>query len=101
MSDFISVSICLSDIPKSAIKVADNGKKYMNIVVASRQNEDKYGKTHTVYMSQSKEDRDAKMDKCYIGSGKAYQPKAATPVTAESIAEMPAISEAEVDDLPF
>ena len=101
MSDFISVSICVTDIPKSAIKVADNGKKYINIVVASRQNEGKYGETHTVYMSQSKEEREAKMEKCYIGSGKAYQPKAASPVTAESIEQMPAISEEEASDLPF
>ena len=64
MSDFISVSICVTDIPKSAIKVADNGKKYINIVVASRQNEGKYGETHTVFMSQTKEERDAKMEKC-------------------------------------
>lgn len=102
MSDFISVSICVSEIPKSAIKVAANGKKYINIVVASRQNEGKYGETHTVYMSQSKEEREAKMEKCYIGSGKAYQPKeAATPVTTESIEQMPAISEEEASDLPF
>lgn len=101
MSDFISVGICVTDIPKSAIKVADNGKKYINIVVASRQNEGKYGETHTVYMSQSKEEREAKMEKCYIGSGKAYQPKAASPVTTESIEQMPAISEEEASDLPF
>lgn len=101
MSDFISVSVCVTDIPKSAIKVADNGKKYINIVVASRQNEGKYGETHTVYMSQSKEEREAKMEKCYIGSGKAYQPKAASPVTTESIEQMPAISEEEASDLPF
>lgn len=101
MSDFISVSVCVTDIPKSAIKVADNGKKYINIVVASRQNEGKYGETHTVYMSQSKEEREAKMEKCYIGSGKAYQPKAASPVTTESIEQMPVISEEEASDLPF
>lgn len=101
MSDFISVSICVTDIPKSAIKVADNGKKYINIVVASRQNEGKYGETHTVFMSQTKEERDAKMEKCYIGSGKAYQPKTASPVTTESIDQMPSINEADASDLPF
>jgi hypothetical protein len=52
-------------------------------------------------MSQSKEEREAKMEKCYIGSGKAYQPKAASPVTTESIEQMPAISEEEASDLPF
>ena len=102
MSDFITGYICLTDIPKSAIKKADNGKLYVNIVIAQRQNEGKYGETHTIFMSQSKDERDAKAEKCYIGSGKAYQPKEeSTPVTAESVAEMPSISEQEADDLPF
>ena len=30
MAEFITGSICVSDIPKSAIKKADNGKLYIN-----------------------------------------------------------------------
>lgn len=108
MADFITVSICVSDIPKSAIKVSDKGKKYINIVVAERAEVGKYGETHTVFMSQTKEEREQKVAKCYIGSGKAYQPKETTaPVTAEQVENMPSVSEVEavgevdIDDLPF
>ena len=54
MSDLINMSICVSDIAKSKIKQAENGKKYMNITVAKRREADSYGNTHTVFMSQRK-----------------------------------------------
>ena len=66
----ITVSICVSDIPKELIKKNDNGKSYMNIVIAPRKEADKFGNTHSVYMSQSKEDREAKKEKIYIGNAK-------------------------------
>lgn len=72
MSDLINMSICVSDIAKSKIKQAENGKKYMNITVAKRREADSYGNTHTVFMSQSKEEREAKTDRVYIGIGKGF-----------------------------
>ena len=100
MADFIKVSICVTDIPRECIKVADNGKKYINIVVAERAEVSQFGETHTVFMSQSKEEREAKAKKCYIGSGKAYKPQANV-VTAEQIADMPSATEVDANDLPF
>ena len=104
MADFITASICLDKIPKDAgyIKIGKDGKKYISIVIAEMKEENEYGNTHYLYMSQTKEERDAKAKRTYIGNGKAYKPKEATPpVTAEAVAEMPPISEAEADDLPF
>ena len=68
----ITLSICLSDLPKEKIQTANNGKKYINLVVDKRKEEGKYGETHTLYVSQSKEEREAKYDKKYVGSGKEY-----------------------------
>ena len=51
----ITLSICLSDLPKEKIQTANNGKKYINLVVDKRKEEGKYGETHTLYVSQSKE----------------------------------------------
>lgn len=98
MSNLIVGSICLTDIPKEKIKAGKNGKKYLNICIAGRREPDQYGNTHAVYVSQTKEERDAKADKCYIGSGRAHdpQPVAATP---ESVEQMPTAEY--VDDLPF
>lgn len=98
MSDLINASICVTDIPKSNIKLAENGKKYMNITIATRREPDKYENTHTVFMSQTKEEREARAERIYIGSGKGFNftPNATTP---ESVDQMPVASD--TDDLPF
>lgn len=100
MSNFISCSICLTDIPKAKIKRAENGKCYVNIQVAERREVDKFGNTHTVYMSQTKEERSAKTDRVFIGSGKAYNPTPAV-ATPESVDQLPPASADAFDDLPF
>ena len=68
----IVISICLSDIPEDKITISSNGKKYVNIVVDQRKEKDQYDNTHTVYMSQSKDERQAKVPKKYVGNGKEY-----------------------------
>lgn len=98
MADFISCGICLSDIPKDKIKRAENGKCYLNIQVAQRREVDHYGNTHTIYISQTKEEREAKENKTYIGQGKAYNPQPAAP-SVESIEQMPPADN--WDDLPY
>lgn len=67
----ITVSIELDKIPKEQI-VEKNGKKYLNIVVDTRKEVDRFGNTHSVYMSQSKEQRNAKEPKVFIGNGKEW-----------------------------
>lgn len=93
----INGSICLSDILKEKIKVGKDGRKYLNICIAERREPDMYGNTHTIYVSQTKEERDAKTEKCYIGSGKQYNPQPAA--SPEQVDQMPVAEE--VDDLPF
>jgi len=47
--DLINFSICLTDIPKAAIQVSKNGKKYLNMTIARKKDSpDKYGNTHYV-----------------------------------------------------
>lgn len=69
----ITVSVCLSDIPKSEIVEAKNGKKYVNLVLDERRETGQYGETHMLYMSQTKEERQNKAKKVYVGSGKEYK----------------------------
>ena len=106
MTQLITGSICLSDIPKDKIQTGKNGKKYLNICISELQNVSAYGDTHTIYVSQSKEDRQAKAPKTYIGHGKnyaaapgvpqaaTYQPQAAPPVNIR-------VSNGSDDELPF
>ena len=90
----ITASICLSDIPKERIVEAKNGKKYLNFVVDERREVGQYGDTHTVYLSQSKEERENKEKKVYIGGGKEYKFEKKETTLAEDM-------EQESDGLPF
>lgn len=113
MAQLITGSICLSDIPKDKIQTGKNGKKYLNICISELQNVSPYGDTHTIYVSQSAMDRQAKAPKTYIGHGKNYAasqaPQAALPQTpANPFYQPPAappvntrVSSGSDDDLPF
>lgn len=69
----IVVSICLSDIPENKRNVGKNGKVYASVVVDEKRNgADDWGNTHGVYMSQTKEERQAKADRIWVGQGKEF-----------------------------
>jgi hypothetical protein len=113
MAQLITGSICLSDIPKDKIQTGKNGKKYLNICISELQNISAYGDTHTIYVSQSKEERQAKAPKAYIGHGKNYAaaqaPQAAPPQTPANPSYQPPtappvnirVSNGSDDELPF
>lgn len=66
----ISISINLTDLPRHKITKAKNGKSYINLIVAEMKQADQYGNTHTVFVSQTKEERAANEKKSYCGNGK-------------------------------
>jgi hypothetical protein len=104
----IVIDICLSDIPKDAISEGKNGKKYLKLVLNERKSEGKYGETHTLQVSQTKERREAKAAPVYVGSGKAYkfEQKVSAAPTRSGIPDVVKDEYAnqkynEQDDLPF
>ena len=66
----IVIDICLSDIPEWSRKKANNGKVYAKFCIAERKEKDKFDNTHTVYCNPTKEQRESKEAKCYVGNGK-------------------------------
>lgn len=95
----INCSICLSDIPKEKIKMYDkNGKKYLSVVVADLREADEYGNTHSVYISQTREEREANERRTYIGRGKAVTFGNPHP-SIDAVADLPTATSSE--DLPF
>jgi uncharacterized protein YdbL (DUF1318 family) len=64
------LDICLSDLPSEAITTAKNGKKYIKLVCAERKAEGKFGETHYIALSQTKEEREAKKPATYVGGAK-------------------------------
>jgi hypothetical protein len=106
MAKLISLSICVSDIPKEQITTANNGKKYMSITVSVNDTADQYGKDVQAWMNQSKEDREAKARKTFVGGGKVVwssEPKQEGEPTAEKKkAGRPSNAKYEEDEiLPF
>jgi hypothetical protein len=93
----ITISLCLSDIPKEKIKQAANGKKYINLILYELRETGMYGATHTLTVSKTKEEREANAETLYVGRGKQYVPKTET-LTPQQIDELP---QADIDDLPF
>lgn len=94
----INLSVCLTDLPKDKIKLADNGKKYISLTIRDLQSVDAYGNTHTLFVSQTKEEREARANRTYVGRGKEVVFRAATP-TIEDVESLPAAEN--LDDLPF
>tara|TARA_R100001594_G_scaffold148443_2_gene203676 strand:+ start:485 stop:763 length:279 start_codon:yes stop_codon:yes gene_type:complete len=92
MNSIINLSINLDKIDKSKIVTGKKGK-YLNLTVGSnRDGEDQYGNTHYVFQSQSKEEREAKNDKNYLGNGKEF--------VFDNLPET-TTAESSDDDLPF
>ena len=72
MGKIINVKVDVTKLDKSKFFVGKKGT-YANITVAENMDgESEYGDTHYVFESQSKEERDAKTPKTYLGNGKEF-----------------------------
>ena len=94
MSTLISGSIDLTKIDKENLV---NGK-YLNIQISINDNSDQYGNNVGITIGQTKEEREAKAKKTYIGNAKVVWTDGSIKV-AEKVQENTPI-EAK-DDLPF
>jgi hypothetical protein len=66
MAGLVNVSLDLSKIDKTKVKDG----KYLNAIVAIGDDTNQYGQNASMYISQSKEEREAKEARTYIGNGK-------------------------------
>lgn len=89
MNQLFIGSICVSDIPKDKLTQAKNGKLYLNFDIWINNDVDQFGNIGSVSVRQTKEQRDAKEKKIYLGNFKTSEMKSAEPTKTA------------VDDLPF
>ena len=75
MNTFFNAGINLSKIPKEAITTDKNGNKWLNVTIWLNDNVDQYGNSGSIQINQSKDQRDAKAPKVYIGNLKAPEKK--------------------------
>lgn len=72
----VKININLTAIKQNegkTFKSKDGTKTYINLQVSELKEVDKYGNTHTVFIEQTKEEREAKAPKIYVGNGKKWQ----------------------------
>jgi hypothetical protein len=101
MAIILKTSINLSDIPKD--KIIDGKKgKYLPLTITINDEKDKFGNDGPVTVAQSKEEREAKEAKTYLGNvqvvwtnGSVPQP---TPRDGQPMQQAAPVAN---DDLPF
>lgn len=70
MAQIISVSIDLTKLDKSKIVEGKNGAKYYNLTINVNDQKDNYGNDASVTIAQTKEEREAKQPRTFIGKGR-------------------------------
>ena len=103
MASIIKASINLSEIPKDKIFVGKKGK-YLPITITLNDEVDQFGNQGPVVVEQTKEEREAKEAKTYLGNVKVVWTNGQNVDTAprdNQPAVAPAANEVKSGDLPF
>ncbi len=98
MSALINFNLRVDKLPKEKFIAGKEGAVYVNLTMAVN-DETRYGNNTSVYVAQSKEEREAKKQRQYLGNGKvlwtdnnivlADREPQAEPVTATEKADLP------------
>ena len=106
MAGIIKTSINLSAIPKD--KIIDGKKgKYLPITITVNDEVDQFGNQGPVIVSQSKEEREAKLEKVYLGNAQVVWTNGQFPSPPPRDGQTPQVASAQAqstapaDDLPF
>ncbi len=94
MARIISASIDLAKIDKSKIIIGKKGGKYYNITIHVNDDKNEWGQDCAITTEQTKEQREAKEKKVYLGNGRPAKPAGPDPFDEPS-------SSGSADDLPF
>ena len=101
MASIIKTSINLSEVPKDKIIVGKKGK-YIPITITINDEVDQFGNQGPVCVDQSKEEREAKTTKTYLGNVKVVWTNGTNVETAPRDGQTQAAPPPPVvEDLPF
>lgn len=98
MASIITVSIDLNKIDESRATPHKNGARYYNMTVVVNDEPDKYGNHASVTEGQTKEERDAKKDRKFLGNGKVIWSKPPEQKKPDNTGHTPPANDS---DLPF
>lgn len=101
MASIIKASINLDAIPKDKIIIGAKGK-YLPITITINDEVDNYGNQGPVCVEQSKEEREAKEKKTYLGNVKVVWSNGSNVMPEQKSSEpRQAPPQSAADDLPF
>jgi len=103
MAGLLSVSINVADLPKEKFVQGKKGT-YYNFTISVNDDTNQFGQNVSLFDSQTKEEREAKKAKTYIGNGKViWSDGKMTVAEREDLgnAANPAPAAADSGDLPF
>ena len=102
MASIIKTSINLNNIPKDRIFEGKKGK-YLPITITLNDEPDQFGNQGPVVVEQTKDERDAKAPKTYLGNVKVVWTNGQNVDTAprDDNQSAPAPAQAPAEDLPF
>jgi len=101
----ITLSIDLALIPKERIKSVTKKDgtvgKYLDVVVFTKDQEDKFGNTASIQVSLTKEEREDKAAPIYLGNGKVHGVAPVAPLKPVAPVAPTKNTFITEDDLPF
>ena len=101
MASIIKASINLNEIPKDKIYVGKKGK-YLPITITLNDEVDQFGNQGPVVIAQTKEEREAKVAKTYLGNVQVVWTNGDNVAAAPRQDQPQAVpAAAPADDLPF
>lgn len=98
MSTLINASIRVDKLPKEKFVKGKDGAVYYNLTIAVN-DDTRYGNNVSIMDAQTKEERDAKKPKDYLGNGRVFWTDGNISLAERE--EQTAVPAAVTEDLPF
>lgn len=100
MGALINFSLNLDKLDKSKVVKGKNGN-YYDLTLSVKDITDQYGNNVKVFNTQSKEERDAKASKHYVGNAKVVWTDGAIAAATGRTESKQAVAASDDDDFPF
>lgn len=100
MSAIINFNLNVAKLPKEKFVAGKDGAVYINLTMAVN-DETRYGNNTSVYVNQTKEEREVKKPKEYVGNGKVVWTDNNITLAEREVEVVQETAQVVNDDLPF
>ena len=100
MSAIINFNLNVAKLPKEKFVAGKDGAVYINLTMAVN-DETRYGNNTSIYVNQTKEEREVKKQKEYVGNGKVVWTDNRITLAEREVEAVQKHPKEEAADLPF